>query len=143
MSRKEPTAASARPRRGPVLRLLFANAGGALAWAAQFAVGYGLAGYACSPGPVIRETPLDGWLWTRGPLFGLNLVALAVALLALLTGWREWRVHRSDPGRAHASELGEDWDGFLALSGLMIGAAMVAAVLFTTIAIVGTPRCNG
>ncbi len=131
------------PPAGRVLTLAFANGGGALAWAAQLALGYGLAGYACDPSGRILNHAVRGWLWSRPTLVAINLVALAVSILALAVAWREWRARPASPGRRDAEELGENWDGFLALSGTWIGAAMVAAVLFTTVAVVWTPRCNG
>lgn len=133
----------AGPARKDVLALGFANAGGALAWAAQLALDYALAGFACAPRGRPLAHALAGWIWSRPTLTAVNVLALVVSLAALATGWREWRRRPQSPGQRDAEELGESWDGFLALSGVMIGVVMIAAVLFTTIALVGTPRCNG
>ena len=126
-----------------VVTLGFANAGGVLAWAVQLSLDYALAGYACAPRGRMLAHALPGWIWSRPTLVAVNLLALAVSIAALAVGWREWRRRPASPGQRDAEELGEDWDGFLALSGVMIGAAMIVAVLFSTIALLGTPRCNG
>ena len=134
---------AAGPSLRRVLTLGFANAGGALAWSVQLTLDYALAGFACAPRGRQLAHVLAGWVWSRPTLIAVNLLALAVSVAAFTVGWREWRRRPELPGQRDAEELGENWDGFLALSGVMIGAAMIVAVLFSTVALLGTPRCNG
>lgn len=134
---------AAGPSLKRVVTLGFANAGGALAWSVQLSLDYALAGFACAPRGRPLAHVLAGWIWSRPTLTAVNLLALAVSVAAFAVGWREWRRRPESPGQRDAEELGENWDGFLALSGVMIGAAMIAAVLFNTVALLGTPRCNG
>ncbi len=126
-------------------RILFGVFGGPAAWAAQLIANYGLASYSCYPRYAPRSQLVPGWesIWTF--LLIINLVAVAVALVAASTAYRTWRLTRHEhPGNyGHALEAGEGRTRFLGIIGIMTGLGFFLATVFDTIALFIVPQCIG
>ncbi|MBV8755207.1 MAG: hypothetical protein JO328_20335 [Hyphomicrobiales bacterium] len=109
-------------------------------WGLRLVLNFALASYFCFPGTV-RHYALPGWTWPT--LLGVDLVALAVAVLAALASWRNWQRTRDEAAASDAPviELGEGRTRFLALWGLMTGVGFAVAIGFDLLALWIVPVC--
>jgi hypothetical protein len=128
-----------------LLESLFGVLGGPLAWYLQLCAGYALASQPCFRGGVRVTAPLRTAQWTWPAMILAMLAAVAVALLALLISWRAFRRTRSEAqgGAAHLSEMGSGRTRFLALWGVLLGAAFASATAISAVAFITLPRCAG
>ncbi|HEX2554989.1 MAG TPA: hypothetical protein VHL98_14915 [Microvirga sp.] len=117
-------------RERPVLRLLFA-AGGFVAWAAQFAVIYGVAGVACARG--YGGVTLLGIGLVPFAILAATLLALAATALVTLAAMRErWRMNeRTDPA-----------DRFLNTAALLVGGLAAVSILWQGLPALIVPACQ-
>lgn len=125
--------------------LLFGACAAPLAWAAQLNLNYALASHACFPSDVSRTGVLPGWDGFRVELVVVNLVALAIALVATAISWRSWRIarHERENRAEHLLEAGEGRTRFFAACGLLSGPGFACAILFNSVALITVPPCAG
>lgn len=134
------------PYRGPVtlLELAFGLAGGPLAWAVQFNIGYPLASWPCFPGDHRMQQQLYGYDWSWPALIALMFAATFVALAAMWVSWRNFQKTRAEPtGEQGRLDVGTGRTRFLALWGLVFSGGFALASLATGIAYLTVPRCGG
>jgi hypothetical protein len=134
MTQDPSSQAPARPNPGSTRGLALGLFGGPLAWGIQFAVGYGLTGYACFPHghPLARMLP--GLDWARAACLALNIAAMAAAAAVGWRGWRRWRATR---------DTAQYRTAFLAACGALTSFGFAIATLFDTVIILGAPACRG
>ena len=108
-------------------------------WGLRLVLNYALDSYFCYPGS-IRKYALPGWTWPT--LLGVDALAIAVAVLAAVLSWRNWRRTR-DKVRSSGPliEIGEGRTRFLALWGLMTGVGFAVAGAFDLLALWIVPVC--
>ncbi len=125
--------------------LLFGVCGAPAAWLVQLVLGYALAAYPCFPDDTAYARLPHSWWWDRGVLFAINLGALAVAILATLVARGSWRRTAQEGPGTHREllELGEGRTRFMAACGVLTGLGFIAAILFNTVGLAGTPQCSG
>jgi hypothetical protein len=132
------------PQRDKVslLALGFGLAAAPLAWAAQTIIGYALSSHACFPGDSPRSMPLFAGAGQFA--ITINLIAIAIAVLAAATAYRSWRATRDeDDGRLrHLVEIGEGRTRFLALCGMLTSVGFLVAMIFASLAILLVPLCG-
>lgn len=124
---------------------LFGLMGGPLAWYLQLCAGYALASQPCFRDGARVTAPLRAAQWTWPAMILAMLVAVAVALLALLVSWRALRRTQSEApgGAARLTEVGSGRTRFLALWGVLLGAAFALATAISAVAFITLPRCAG
>jgi hypothetical protein len=134
------TAQRATPRQS-----LFGLFGGPLAWYLQLCAGYALASQPCFRGGLGVTAPLRTEQWTWPAMILAMLTAVAVALLALLVSWRTFVRTRAEGsgGVTHMIEAGDSRTQFLALWGVLLGAAFALAAAISAVAFITLPRCAG
>ena len=122
--------------------LSFSLAAPPLAWSAQSLAGYAISSEACFPGDVPRTTPLFAAMWQV--LLLLNIVALAIALLAGLLAYRNWCAAHQEGGEdtAQLMERGEGRTRFLAMCGMLSSSGFLVAIVFTTVILFLSPLCR-
>ena len=123
---------------------LFGLFGGPLAWYLQLCVGYALANRPCFHSG-LSVTPLRSEQWTWAAMILAMLMALAVALLALLESWLTFVRARAQGsgGMTDPIEGGSGSTRFLALWGVLLGAAFALAAAISALALITLPRCAG
>jgi hypothetical protein len=114
-----------------------------IAWATHLLVSYALTASACFP----HGTPIHGPLWPAlwPVLWGIDVVAIAIGLVAAAIAWRNWRGTRAEAqGSAHTLlEAGEGRTRFLALCGLLASGGFVLALAFASVGLLVVPACAG
>jgi len=109
-------------------------------WGLRLVLNFALASYFCFPGS-IRQYALPRWTWPT--LLGVDVLAIAVAVLAAVVSWRNWQRtadERAVPG-APLIEIGEGRTRFLALWGLMTGIGFAVAGAFDLVTLWIVPVC--
>jgi hypothetical protein len=105
--------------RAPTGRLLFGLLGGAVAWSLHFLGSYALASIGC----------VAGWEGIR-TLLGVETLALgATAVWSTLVALREWRRASGDQPMDVALGEPRGWFAFLMLTGVLLGAVSVLAIV--------------
>ncbi|HXU99841.1 MAG TPA: hypothetical protein VG166_05025 [Caulobacteraceae bacterium] len=123
------------------LGLLFAVLGAPLAWSGQVVFGAAFAAYPFVPqGTLFTTAPLSESADRLG-LFAANLIAIVVAALATWVAWQAWQGARGDFRGTAAGLLAERLTRtrYLAMWGLLNGSIFIAALLFDTVMLIGTP----
>ncbi|MGH7076932.1 MAG: hypothetical protein ACREFU_02420 [Acetobacteraceae bacterium] len=125
--------------------LLFGVFGGAAAFAVQLMLNFALASYSCYPRLAPRTALVPGWGGIWSWLLGINLGAIAIALIAAAIAWRNWHATRTEHpgGAAHLIEVGEGRTRFLGLVGVVFSLAFAIGVIFDLIALIIVPQCIG
>jgi predicted histidine transporter YuiF (NhaC family) len=125
--------------------LFFGLLGGPLAWYLQLCAGYALASQPCFRDGLRMAEPMHAAQWTWTAMILAMVAGVLVALLALLISWRTFRRTRAEaPGDAsHLSEVGSGRTRFLALWGVLLGAAFALATAISAVAFSTVPRCAG
>ena len=134
------------PYRGPVsfAELAFGLAGGPIAWAVEFNVGYGLASWPCFPGDHRMQLPLYGYGWSFPAMVAILFAATFIALVALWVSWRNFQKTRAEPQRQDGHlDTGTGRTRFLALWGVVFSGGFALASLATGVAYLTVPRCGG
>lgn len=113
-------------------RLWFGLFGAAGAWSVQTLISYPLASHSCYPGIFPLRTPILPGLWTVLLLVGL--ACLVVGLSGLGAAWTAWKKTRGEVGEDHHHlfATGEGRSRFMALSGVIVSATMLLAILLQT-----------
>lgn len=134
------------PHRGRVGTgaLIFGSSGAPLAWAAHLLANYAVASTVCFPGQALRQQPLPSIQWAWSLLVAIDLIAMAIAVLAALTAYRNWLLsHDEATGYAHGMvEIGEGRTSFLSLWGILTSVGFFVAVAFDFIALWVVPLCG-
>jgi hypothetical protein len=125
--------------------IIFGVLGGPLAWYLQLCAGYALASQPCFRDGLRMTAPLMGAQWTWHAMILTSIAAVGVALLAFLVSWRAFQRTQAEAsgGAAHLSEVGSGRTRFLALWGVILGAAFASATAITVVAFITLPRCAG
>jgi hypothetical protein len=110
-----------------------------VAWGLHLLLNYGLSSHFCFPGLTLRSPAGLGWLWPV--VIAIDLIAIAVCVLAALLSWRNWReAPRILPVNAEI-ETGEGRSRFLALWGMLTSALLAAAIIFDFVGLWVLPLC--
>jgi predicted histidine transporter YuiF (NhaC family) len=119
--------------------------GGPLAWYLQLCSGYALASQPCFRDGLRMAAPLRTAQWTWPAMILIMIAAMVVALLALLVSWRTFQRTRTEASgdAAHLSEVGSGRTRYLALWGVLLGAAFALATAISAVAFMTLPRCAG
>lgn len=125
--------------------IVFALIAGPLAWFAQVCVGYALSTWPCYPNDRPMVAPLSGYEWTSLTLKLLHVIVIALALVAFIAGWISLRRTRAEAGgdELHLMEVGNGRTRFLALWGMLLGAAFTVTSVLTAFSQMVLPRCSG
>jgi hypothetical protein len=131
--------------RAGLAELLFAVFGAPSAWAAQLVANFAVASHVCYPHDLPLARLPANYAWSWGALLAINLIAVAMALIAAGVSIKVWRDTKEEhPGSAHrAIEAGEGRTRFLALCGMMTGFGFLVAILFNSLALFTVPQCTG
>lgn len=123
--------------------LAFALAGGPVAFMLQLLIGFAFASYVCLPSrPGALPSGPPGWLvWT---ITAANVIALAVATLALATGIVLTRRTKHEHRHASAGMLdaGEGRTRFLAVWGVFTSLLFLLAIGSNTLSLFLVPLCR-
>jgi ABC-type spermidine/putrescine transport system permease subunit II len=113
-----------------------------IAWSLQLLVNFGLASYACFPREFPRLSSTPGWVWPT--LVAINLVALAVSVVATAISYRNLRRTGEEASGGHGRllEAGEGRTRFLAVWGIWTGVWFTFAIVFNTIGVLWVQRCG-
>jgi hypothetical protein len=136
--------------RGPIGSLAFGLLTGPTAWFVQLCAGYGLSSWPCFPTDERRLMPLEHYGWTSSAVLLVSVTSLILSLIACLTARRLYRTaqlhsHPLTPASTRnlvvAAIVGRT--RFLAMWGIVSGAAFAIAIAFTGLALAVLPRCAG
>lgn len=121
----------------------FAILAAPLAWSLQLVINASLVGHACYPNDVPLAAPIWNHLGTVS--VSIELVALAICLVAGGVGWRNWARSRNEKhgGLHHVVESGDGRTRFMALVGMMTSALFLVATAFATLNLAAVPQCGG
>ena len=112
------------------------------AWALQLLIGSAITGYACYP----HDAPLAAPIWDgmRAVLYLVEAACVALCVAGGWVAWRNWRRTRHEkPGSGR--RLVEGGDGrtrFMAMSGLMISALFLVAIVFSSVQLIVLGACG-
>ncbi len=115
-----------------------------LAWSAQLLLNYGLASHACFPRQSPKAAPGPGWEWLHAGLLSINLVALAIAIVATIVSVFLWRrtSQEAQGGHEQLVDAGLGRTRFFAIWGVWSGVWFIIQILFGAIAAIGVPGCG-
>jgi hypothetical protein len=127
------------------LESAFGLLGGPGAWFAQLCAGYAMASWPCFPLEEHHLLPQPGYAWTWGAIVVVSLAAIATSVAAYLVSRRTFSRTRAEGhgDHQHLMEVGSGRTRFLALWGMILGAAFAVAIAMTTVAFFVLPRCAG
>ncbi len=119
--------------------LTFACAAPPTAWTLQLLALTALNNYACFPGDVPVEAPMQSWVHALS--LTIDGLAVLIAIVSAVIAWRHLRqptepkdaLGRLRLGRAH----------FVAMGGVLSGSGFLAAIVFETVASLMVPPCTG
>ncbi|MEW5929034.1 MAG: hypothetical protein AB1941_16360 [Gemmatimonadota bacterium] len=111
---------------------LFGLLGGMFAWAAHFGASYVLVALGCT----------TGWGGTEPAVWGLTLLFGGVAAAAGWVAYRAWR--RVNPEHDWDRALSEPrgWQGFLGMTGILLSATSVLAIVLEALSMPFLPLCQ-
>jgi hypothetical protein len=118
------------------LALIFAVAGGPLAWLVQLNTNYGLLGQPCYPGPDRNAAIPNHSLWVWPVALAIYIFCLVIALLSAIVAISVYR-------RALAGDpQGRDSRNcFLGFSGIICGLGFSAVIFANIVALITVPPC--
>ena len=121
----------------------FAILGAPVAWSVQQLVNPPMFAHGCFP----HDVPLTDSIWsnTRTVATLVEVVALAVCILAGAIAWRSWQRTRDEkPGSGHhLLEAGDGRSRFMAMVGLISSGLFLLTVVVATAMLYMVPPCNG
>jgi hypothetical protein len=129
--------------RRSLITLLFGLLGAPAAWAVQEIVGYAMTAEACFPNDRPVPFPDPHIPWDRPGALAVNVLALVIAAAATWTAWSTWRREQGPSSHDGLERTRDQRVCFMALSGLIVGVDLLAAILFNTAALIGVPQCSG
>jgi hypothetical protein len=129
--------------RAELSALAFGLAGAPFAWALQLFVNYGIASRVCFPGAIPQLSAIgtsSAWF----TILVVELVALAVSVLAAVISYGSWRATRHEAAgeTSHMVEAGEGRTRFLALWGLLTSVGFAIAIMFSLVGLFVVPLCG-
>ena len=124
-----------------VMQLLSIAAGPVL-WNAQLIANYAIANYPCFPYGVSRTVLLPGWEHSWIWLLAINLVVIALIVVAFGVGLYcvRWARRQSLGEERYTRVIGRTYA--FGIAGMLFSATFFLATVFTLIAILGTPQCT-
>jgi hypothetical protein len=129
----------------PPLQSLFAVFGGPLAWFLQLNADFALASNPCflENERLLAPHFASGWTWSAMIL--IAAAACVIALVAMLTAWRAYRLTKQESRGDHLElmEVGAGRTRFLAFWGLCFASGSALLIVLTALAFVVLPRCAG
>jgi hypothetical protein len=129
----------------PPLQSFFVLFGGPLAWFLQLNADFALASNPCffDNERTVAPPLASGWTWSA--MIFIAAAACAMALAAMLTAWRAYRLTQQESGGDHHAlmEVGAGRTRFLALWGLCFAGGSALLIVLTALAFVVLPRCAG
>ena len=110
-------------------------------WGLRLVINFGIDSHYCFPG-ARRSAGLPGWAWPT--LLGIDFLAIAVAVAAVLISLTSWRLSREEFAASSGPliEIGEGRTRFLALWGLMTAIGFLVALGFDLVSLWITPACG-
>jgi len=128
-----------------VFESTFGLLGGPAAWFAQVCVGYALASWPCFPHEKRQLLPEPGYAWTSPTVLTISIAAVMISVAAYAVSRRIYKrvAGESHGGHQHLLDVGSGRTRFLALWGMVFGAAFAVAAAMTLIAFILLPRCGG
>ena len=113
------------------------------AWALHLLVSYALSSFACFPKGEAVRAPI--WTALRPLLWSIDIVAIAIGIVAGLVAWRSWqRSQQEARGGAHTLiDAGEGRTRFLALCGMLASGGFLLALAFASVGLIVVPACAG
>ncbi|MBS3647820.1 hypothetical protein KEU06_04145 [Pseudaminobacter sp. 19-2017] len=117
-------------------------AGGATAWGLQICAISALTGAACAMGGEVESGGASVSDWATTAASFVNLVALAIAVLALIVSYIAFR--RTGPGSVEQGvvETGEGRTRFMAVWGIFANILFIVAIGFNTISVLWSGLCH-
>jgi hypothetical protein len=136
---EDPAPHSDRVRADLLFAALIAAPG---AWLLELLINYGLAAQACFPREHLRTLP-SAWSWLRSGVIAVDVVALAITIVATVISISIWRRTNEEASGDHAQLVhsGEGRTRFLAIWGIWSGAWFIIQIAFNTISSIGVPAC--
>ena len=133
------------PRRDRVSpwAMWFCILGAPVAWSMQQLVNAPLFAHGCYP----KDVPISTPIWTNASSVALTveLIAIAVCVVAGLLAWRNWvrtRAEKEGTGH-HLIEAGDGRSRFMAMVGLICSGLFLFATIFATGLLYMVQPCNG
>ena len=113
-----------------------------LAWSLQLLLNVSSASHACFPKDVPLLTP--EWPSLHLVVLVIDLVALAVCLVAGLVAWRSWlKTNHEKPGSGHhVLESGDGRTRFMAMAGMMTSGLFFVAIAFAALNLAALTACG-
>jgi hypothetical protein len=123
----------------------FGLLGGPGAWFAQLCAGYAMASWPCFPQDEHRFLPEPGYAWTWTAIVAASIAATVVSVAAYLVSRRAYKrvQHESHGDHEHLLHVGSGRTRFMALWGMIFGAAFAVGTAMTLVAFFVLPRCGG
>jgi hypothetical protein len=115
-----------------------------VAWLIQQTANYGLASYVCFPRGTPRDDVALGWNWVWYGMLAINVLALAVCIVAGFISVQKWRASNSEDPSSSSDvlEKGEGPAKYVDTWGYITSVSFLAAVLFNTFALLVVPMCK-
>ncbi|HEX4195969.1 MAG TPA: hypothetical protein VHZ26_00870 [Caulobacteraceae bacterium] len=133
-----PTEPSGPGRSTPAM--LFAVFGAPLAWSVEIAVDAAIACYPCASQGTLWQTLPVGWTVASSLLWAVNIAAILVAAAATAAAFSALRgAPRSEPRPTAVFGERLSRTHYLAVWGVLNGFGFLAALLFDSVMILGTP----
>jgi len=128
-----------------VFESAFGLLGGPAAWFAQLCAGYAMASWPCFPREEHRVVPEPGYAWTWTAVVAVSIAAVLISIAAFAVSRRIYNRVQGEThgGHEHLLNVGSGRTRFLALWGMVFGAAFAVGTAMTLIAYFVLPRCGG
>ena len=121
----------------------FCILGAPVAWSVQQLVNAPLFAHGCYP----KDAPLASPIWSNAGSVALTveLIAIAVCVVAGLLAWRNWDRTRGEKEGSghHLMEAGDGRTRFMAMVGLICSGLFLLATIFATGLLYLVQPCNG
>jgi hypothetical protein len=131
-----------RDRIGP-WAMWFCILGAPVAWSLQQLINAPLFAHGCYP----KDMPVAEPIWgdTGTIAMAVELIAIAICIVAGLVAWRNWRRTRSEKEGSghHLMASGDGRTRFMAMVGIICSGLFLLAVAFAIGLLLMIPPCNG
>ena len=121
----------------------FCILGAPVAWSVQQLVNAPLFAHGCYP----KDVPISSPIWSNAGSVALavELIAIAVCVVAGLLAWRNWDRTRGEKEGSghHLMEAGDGRTRFMAMVGLICSGLFLLATIFATGLLYLVQPCNG